>query len=423
MTARTRAKPRRKVAICYPLPLPWMTTYVSAIINYASRHGGWALTTSPPSLIGAGEKALTLEALRGWKGDGAIAAILNERDIQSAKRLDFPVLNTASTLRETGFPRVRPDHYAMGWLAAEHLLDRGLRRLAYYGLDGYWFNELRFAGFADCAKQANVPCMALNVPQNCKYLQQRIDMLARWLKRLRPPVGILGVQDYRARAVIEKCQNLRLRIPHDVAVIGMEDDPTLCEFCQPTLSSVSRDPWAMGTVSAEMLDRLMNGLDVPNDVAVPPDGVVARQSTDTIAVEDPHLAEALHFIHDHIQECFGIDEVVKATAISRRQLETRFRDTLGCSPHDYLCRKRVERVKHFLSVPERIKFHKLSRDCGFPNVERMRVVFKRVTGMTPIEFRQRQMAQASASGGTAIPQDEGLRGSGMNGVLPGGQAE
>ncbi|MGI6414603.1 MAG: substrate-binding domain-containing protein [Thermoguttaceae bacterium] len=375
-----------------------MTTFVRGIMDYANRHGGWVLTTSPPSLIGAGEKALTLEALRGWKGDGAIAAILNERDIEAARQLHFPVLNNASTFRETGFPRVRPDHYAMGRLAAEHLLDRGLRRLAYYGVEGYWFNELRFAGFADCAKRANVPCIALNVPRSCKYLQQRIDMLARWLKRLHPPVGILGVQDYRARAVIEECQNLRLRIPHDVAVIGMEDDPTLCEFCQPTLSSVSRDPWAMGMVSAEMLDRLMNGLNTPNDVAVPPDGVVARQSTDTIAVEDPHLADALHFIHDNIQKCFGIDQVVRATAISRRQLETRFRDMLGCSPHEYLCRKRVERVKHFLSVPERIKFHKLSRDCGFPNVERMRLVFKRVTGMTPVEFRQRQMAQTKPSG-------------------------
>ncbi len=147
-----------------------------------------------------------------------------------------------------------------------------------------------------------------------------------------------------------------------------------------------------------MLDRLMNGLNTPNDVAVPPDGVVARQSTDTIAVEDPHLADALHFIHDNIQKCFGIDQVVRATAISRRPLETRFRDMLGCSPHEYLCRKRVERVKHFLSVPERIKFHKLSRDCGFPNVERMRLVFKRVTGMTPVEFRQRQMAQTKPSG-------------------------
>ena len=407
MTARTPAKPRRKVAICYPLPVPWMTTFVRGIMDYANRHGGWALTTSPPSLIGAGEKALTLEALRGWNGDGAIAAILNERDIEAARRLHFPVLNNASTFRETGFPRVRPDHYLMGRLAAEHLLERGLRRLAYYGMDGYWFNDLRFAGFADCAKQANVPCMALNVPQSCKYLQQRIDMLARWLKRLRPPVGILGVQDYRARAVIEECQNLRLRIPHDVAVIGMEDDPTLCEFCQPTLSSVARDSWELGIVSAEMLDRLMNGLDVPSDLAVRVIGVVARQSTDTIAVEDPHLAEALHFIHDHIQECFGIDEVVRATAISRRQLETRFRDALGCSPHDYLCRKRVERIKHFLSVPERIKFHKLSRDCGFPNVERMRLVFKRVTGMTPVEFRQRQMAQANASGEQQFHRTQG----------------
>ncbi len=88
------------------------------------------------------------------------------------------------------------------------------------------------------------------------------------------------MEDYRARAVMEECERLGLHIPHDVAVIGMEDGPTLCEFCRPTLSSVARDSWRLGFETAAILDRLMDGLPTPDDVAVPPSGVAARQSTD-----------------------------------------------------------------------------------------------------------------------------------------------
>ena len=385
------AKARRHVALIYPLAVPWMTTFVRGIMDYAQQHGGWSLTTSPPSLIGAGEEPLRLEDLQGWPGHGALAAILNKADIRLARRLDMPVLNMASTLHETGIPRVRPDHYAMGYMAGEHLLERGLRRLAYFGLQGFWFSEERCRGFAECAKQAGATIDVLELPRKSgtwANLQKRTDLLTNWLKQLRPPVGLLAVQDYRARAVIEECEKLGLHIPHDVAVIGMEDDPTICEFCRPTLSSVSRDSWQLGVQTAEILDRMMDGLPVPMDVVVPPDSVAARQSTDTISVEDPHLADALHFIHDHISESFGIDRVVRATSISRRQLEARFRRVLGCTPNDYLSHKRVERVKQFISAPGKAKFHKLAMACGFSNVEQMRMVFKRVTGMTPLEYRQ-----------------------------------
>ena len=391
MTSDGSTRARRHVAIAYPLAVPHMTIFLRGVMDYAQRHGGWSLTTSPPSLIGAGEETLTLNGLRGWPGHGVMAAILNHADIRSARRLGIPVLNMASTLRDTGIPRLRPDHYAMGHLAAEHLLERGLRRLAYYGVQGCWFSVLRGRGFIECGEQAGATCDALEVPRSsgpwANWLK-RTGLLVRWLKQLRPPVGLLGVQDYRARAVIEECDRLGLRIPHDVAVIGMEDDPTLCEFCRPTLSSVLRDSWRMGVESAEMLDRLMDGLPTPIDVAIPPVGVVARQSTDTIAVEDPHLAAALHFIHDHLSEPFGIDRVVRATSISRRQLETRFRRVLGCTPYDYLSRKRIERAKQLLSAPGKIKLHNLVTACGFSSAERMRLIFKRLTGMTPLEYRQ-----------------------------------
>ena len=308
------------------------------------------------------------------------------------------MLNTASTLRDTGFPRLRPDHYAMGRLAAEHLLERGLCRLAYYGVQGLWFSQERCRGFAERAEQAGATCDVLRVPKLSGVKdnwQKRTGLLVRWLQQLQPPVGLLAVQDYRARVVIEECERLGLRIPHDVAVVGMEDDPTLCEFCRPTLSSVSRDPWRMGLESAEMLDRLMDGLPTPIDVAVPPDGVVARQSTDTVAVEDPHLADALHFIHDHLDEPFGIDQVVRATSISRRQLETRFRQVLGCTPYDYLSRRRTERVKQHLAAPGKVKLRTVAAVCGFPNVERMRLVFKRLTGMTPLAYHQAERAKST----------------------------
>ena len=392
MASRDSIRPRRRVALVYPLAVPWMTMYVRGIMDYAQQHGGWSLTTSPPSLIGAGEVPLTLDELRGWPGHGVITAILNKKDVRAAHRLGIPVVNLAATLRGTeGIHRVMPDHYAMGRLAAEHLLERGLRRLAYYGIEGFWFSKERGRGFIECAKRAGVTCEVLELPRKegaWAKLHKRTTLLVHWLKQLRPPVGILAVQDYRARTVIEECERLDLHIPHDVAVIGMENDPTLCEFCHPTLSSVSRNSWQLGFETATVLDRLMDGLPTPSDVVVPSDGVVARQSTDTIAVEDPHLTDALHFIHDHLDTPLGIDQIVEATSISRRQLEARFRRVLDCTPLDYLSRKRVEQAQQLLATPEKIKFPKLAADCGFSSVEQMRLAFKRVTGMTPLEYRQ-----------------------------------
>ncbi len=391
MLTKPTSSPRRQVAFVYPLAIPHVTLFVRGIMDYARQHGGWSLTTSPPSLIGAGEEPLSLEDLRGWKGDGIMAAIISPSDIRLVRRLRIPVVNLASTLRDTGIPRVRPDHYAMGRLAAEHLLSCGLRRLAYYGFKDAWYSEERCRGFVQCAEQAGATCHILEVPRGTGASgnwQERTRLLVRWLKKLRPPVGLLAVQDYRARAAIEECERLGLRIPHDVAIIGIEDDPTLCDFCQPTLSSVARNSWQQGVAAAEMLDRLMDGLPVPDDVAVPPEGVVARQSTDTIAVDDPHLADALHFIHDHLDEPFGIDRVVRASSISRRQLEARFRRWLGCSPNDYLSRRRVERVKDQIVAPGKVKSHTLAATCGFSSVEQMRHVFKRITGMTPFQYRQ-----------------------------------
>jgi len=341
-----------------------------------------------------GEQALTLESLRGWPGDGVIAAIGTAAEIRAARRLAKPVVNIAATRRDVDIPRVTPDHCGMGGLAAEHLLERGLRRLAYYGFRDVWFSQQRLLGFAERAREAGVPCEVLEVSANQDPRQpwmERVGPLTQFLRQLRPPVGLLAVQDYRARAVLDEAQRLGLRIPHDVAVIGVDDDPTICEFCRPSLSSVSRNSFRLGYETAAMLDRLMQGrTPPPGDILVPSDGVVPRRSTDTIAVEDPQVAAAVHFIHDHPGEPFGVHRVVRATTISRRLLEIRFRRVLGCTLYEYICRKRMEHARQLMTAPERMKLHKVANLCGFSSLDQMRLVFKRMTGMSPLEFRRHE---------------------------------
>lgn len=380
------------MAITYPVAVPWMALFVRGVAEYADRHGGWNFTTSPPTLVGSDELALGIESLKGWPGDGVIASIGSRREAQLARRLGLPVVNLAATQEDVGLPRVMVDHYAMGRMAAEHLLDRGLRRLAYCGVEGRWYSQLRCQGFARRAQQADVPCHIFQASRPAsprQTWQDRMAPLAAWLESLKPPVGLLAVHDYRARVVVDECRRRGLRIPHDIAVVGLDNDPTVCEYCRPTLTSVSRNAWRVGYEAAALLDRLMSGRDPPPyDILIPPDGVVARQSTDTVAVEDPCVADAVHFIHDHLGQAFGVAQVVEACRISRRELENRFKRLLGRTPYDYICQERVCRAKQLLESPERPKLHRVASACGFSSVERLRLVFLRVTGQTPQEYRQ-----------------------------------
>jgi len=383
--------PKRHVAIAFPISVPWMAKFVRGVTDYADQQGGWLLTASPPTLTWAGEQMMTLDSLQGWPGDGVIGALATQAEIKAANRLNKPLVNMSATLKNTGFPRVMPDHKAMGRLAAEHFLERGVRRFAYYGIDGLWFSQQRCDGFVDRVQQAGFSCEILNMPAQFSRRQnwgQRLLPLTRWLGSLKPPIGLLAIQDYRARTVMDECRRIGLRVPHDVAVIGMDEDPAVCEFCSPTLTSVLRNSRQVGYQTAALLDRLMDGEPPPSeDIVIEPSGMVARQSSDTIAVEDGHVAAAVHFVRDHSAQPFGVDEVVRATEISRRQLEVRFRNVLRCTIYDYLCQERLKNAKEMLKRPERIKLNQIAKACGFATPEQMRLVFKRFEKRSPMQYR------------------------------------
>jgi LacI family transcriptional regulator len=361
--------------------------FMQGILEYSQKHGPWTF------LCGSETLTLSVLALKGWPGDGVIADVFTRREARAAARLGIPVVNLSGTLADAGLPRVTSDHQAIGRMAAEHLLSCGFRQFAYYGPMDIWFSTERGRGFAERIAQEGYPCATLltyGISDSAKTWHFWQEELRRWLRPLTLPLAVMAASDLRARMVIDTCRQIGLHVPHDVAVAGVDNDAITCEASQPTLTSVARNGREIGYQAAQLLDRLMSGRKPGNrEIVVAPVGIVARQSTDVVAVDDPELSLAVRFIHDHLDRSFRLADLLREVPVSRRWLEYRFRERFGLAPHEYICEARVELAKRMLLDAPRLRVEDIADACGFSGARNLRLVFRRQTGMTPAGYRRR----------------------------------
>jgi len=384
--------PPRRIAFIASDNARWILHCLSEVQAYAGERG-WTVFTGPPTIATAGEWALNLHSMRDWPGDGIIVATNDKSELRIARHLSIPVVNLAGGhASRHGVPRVMVNHLRIGQIAAEHLLERGLRRLAYYGVSGHWFSDQRARGFMQRAAQAGVkvtvfrPSRLLNVRAGWR---DRVKPLCDWLRSLPKPMGILAAQDYRARMVAVACETLGLRVPADVAIVGVDNDTSICALSHPTLTSVSRQSRSVGRSAAELLDKLMAGGTTPReDILIEPGDIVARESTDTLAVADALVREAIDAMESALSRPGSIKALAANLKVSRRNLELRFRKELDTSPQAYWRRLRIGRAQKLLGENPRLRLGELADSCGFTNRKVFCAAFARLTGATPTQFRR-----------------------------------
>jgi len=390
----------RQVAVLFPLARAHLTRLLRGITDYAGQHADWTFHVSPE------QPNASIRVLSGWRGDGALAMVNRAADAKVARGLDMPVVNLSAALREAGLPRVTVDHCAVGRLAAEHLLERGFRRFGYYGLRRVWYAQQRGRGFISALAERGFACAKMQDNSSLttgRAWRDSHDLLRNWLRTLEPPVGVLAAHDYRAAMVIDACRELGLRVPDDVAVLGVNNETVICEFCGVPISSVSRNDHKVGYEAAALLDRLMQGRSAPVDeILVPPDEVVLRRSSDVMAVDDPAVETAAKYIRERLAEDIDIDQLARLVSLSRRWLQHRFKKCLGMTLHEFICRERVERAKQLLISQRKTRLGQIAQACGFSETRQMRKAFERIEGATPTQLRRDK-----ASGGNDLTVSEG----------------
>ena len=377
------AKRRPLVGIAFTQGLAFLEKARRGIVDYANEHGGWTFLFMP-EIIGS-----MVGWLRHTQVDGAFTLVLSPKDRQLARSCAFPVVSLSGHIAPRATPTVIIDDRGVGRMAAGHLFDLGFKQLGFYGSDT-WYSSERHAGFAAAARQAGVACKSLLVSMASSPPDQQ-RQLEDWLRDLPKPVGILASIDMRAAMIVNTCAQIGLRVPDDVAVMGVDNDQFVCEQAPVSLTSIVRDDWKTGWEAAAMLDRLMSGKPIEeNPVLIEPVRVESRASTRTLPVSDPFLASLVAEARARIGEPFGVEWFLEHGKCSRRWLETRFRAELGLTPLAVINRLRLGKARDLLVEPEseRLRLSDIARQCGFPSQQRFRIVFRKHTGMTPRQFRR-----------------------------------
>jgi LacI family transcriptional regulator len=310
--------------------------------------------------------------------DGVIVQASSVEQISQLLRSRVPVVNVSSSTQVESVPSVVCDDIAVGRLGAEHFLRRGFRNFAWYAPLTRHFAKLRQQGFVARLDEGGFKAaIALE--------RREINQI---LGDLQKPAAIMCCNDISALEVLEQCRQTTLRIPDQVAVLGVDNDDLIQSLASPALSSIGTATEQIGFEAGVLLERLMRKETIAASyVAIPPTGVITRRSTDLTAVSDNEVAEALRFIREHANGPLGIEQILQSVTISRRQLERRFRAFLGRSMLDEIRRCRVERARQLLLDTD-LAIPQIATASGFSSASYLTVVFGEMVGETPGSFRK-----------------------------------
>lgn len=297
-------------------------------------------------------------------------------------------------------PSVVTDERAVGRAAADYFLGRGFRNFAYLGFDSPW-SRGREEGFVEAIAEAGHRChVCENWSSNADFLfletSESAQLVLSWIACLPKPVAVLVCADYVASTALTSWTQAGIRVPDDVAVMGVGNLVATCELAPVPLSSVSIDFTAMAFEAARMLDQIMESGERPSTTtrAFPPSGIVARGSTELFHFRDEYVSAAMQLIHERAADGITMKELLRHVPVSRKWLDLRFKELVGRTASQEIRRLRLERVRELLLNTDLTVEHIATR-CGFSRPENLTRFFRDGYGVPPETFRARGGARAS----------------------------
>ena len=361
-----------------------------------ARTRGWRIQVVEPTRA----KPHVKELINLWKPVGCLVECSAEKSDYFDPE-DFAAIPTVFLGRDPRtLPKwasyINPSPKGPGEEAAMEFLKAGIKSFAFVTLGGnhFWSRD-REAGFRHILHIHGMKCAVFGRKEAFRSELARSKACLEFLKSLPKPCGIMAENDYAAGYVLDHARRLRIPIPSKMSVIGVDNDPPLCENARPALSSIHLDFEQAGYRACEILSLLV---DDPTSGPVCETygamGLMRRGSTPVGSGTPPRVSKMLAYIREHA--CKGISATDVASQIpgSHRLAEMDFLRATGRTIMDELNRVRFEHVEALLRTPSQ-RLGTIANLCGWKTENALRAAFLKRYGMSMREWRSKNQILAA----------------------------
>ena len=287
------------------------------------------------------------------------------------------------------------DEVGIGVLGAQHFNSLGAFNAygfvaSYRGLP---WSDLRKEGFVTEARRSKVEVRTFDGPAQLAIsfaTPEETKRLEAWLLALPKPAAVMADHDVRAAQVLDCCRRLGFAVPGQVSVLGVDNDRVICDFTEPTLSSILPDHEQVGFRAAARLNPMMKkrNASVGKPIKCAPRGVIARDSTRPLSPSGRLVERARIYIDQHACDGIRVTDVVKHLDVSRSLIDLRFREIENKSILKSILERRLSEVTRLL-LSTNDSLLSISSRCGFANAKHLKRLFKARFNCTMSEYRAR----------------------------------
>lgn len=378
-----------KILILIDYSSEFSRKFLQGLIQYSKEFGPWIFYRLPVYYKILYGKQGIINWAKEWKADALIAQ-WDQEETDMLNELDIPIILQNFKSRSESFSNLTGDYIGTGKIAAQFFARKKYKNFAFYGNKNALWSCERAKGFFNEVQKTggNYFYFETEVLNEESWNSSHIE-LDNWLLSLPKPVGLFACDDSFALQVSDICKINNINIPNEISLLGVDNDELICNLSDPPISSIVLDIERGGYEAGKLIHQLIKKeKNEPFNITVKAIRIELRLSTEKYNISNKYIAKVIDHIEKNFDSNLHIDELTELVPLSRRNLETKFKNELGISIYQFILNCRIELYAYLLLTTDKSLLD-IAIECGFNDCKNISRIFRKFKHYTPLEYKQR----------------------------------